>query len=108
MCQYRYMSIKDWYIEVTGKDSVHAVAEKSGVPYTTFYKQVRKTITPASAVRIARAYGRPPTEPLVVMGLLTQEDVDALASSGSLSKAGDVELVRELARRLGVDDGGEV
>lgn len=108
MCQYRYMSIKDWYIEVTGKDSVHAVAEKSGVPYTTFYKQVRKTITPASAVRIARAYGRPPTEPLVVMGLLTQEDVDALASSGSLSKAGDAELVRELARRLGVDDGGEV
>lgn len=94
------MDIHEWYEQVTGKDSINAVATKAGIAPATFYKQVRKTITPTSAVRIARAYGRPPTEPLVVMGLLTQEDVDALASAGSLSKASNADLIEELARRL--------
>lgn len=101
------MNIQDWCVGVTGKDSVHAIADKAGIPPTTLYSQVKGEITPTSAVKIARAYHRPPTEPLIIMGLLTQEDVDALASSGSLTSAGDAELIRELARRLGVDDGGE-
>lgn len=94
------MNIQDWYTEVTGKDSVHAIADKSGIPPTTLYSQVKGEITATSAVRIARAYGRPPTEPLVIMGLLSKEDLEALASARVLAAASDRDLVDELARRL--------
>lgn len=94
------MSIHDWYMEVTGKDSVHAIADKAGIPPTTLYSQVKGEITPTSAVKIARAYHRSPTEPLVILGLLTKEDLKTLASNGILSQASDADLVEELARRL--------
>lgn len=101
------MNIQDWCIGVTGKDSVHAIADKAGIPPTTLYSQVKGEITPTSAVKIARAYHRPPTEPLIIMGLLTQKDLEKIASAGSLSKASNADLVEELARRLKATTGKE-
>lgn len=41
------------------------------------------------------------------MGLLTQKDLEKIASAGSLSKASNADLVEELARRLKATTGKE-
>lgn len=53
-----------------------------------------------NAVAIARAYGRPAIEPLIIMGLLTDDDIKAIKSQDALRDASDDELMAELGRRI--------
>lgn len=94
------MNINDWFVEVTGGESYNAVAKKAGVQASSIWRQLPDRLSEKNAVAIARAYGRPAIEPLIVMGLLTDEDIKAIKSQDALRDASDEELMAELSRRI--------
>lgn len=99
-CIMQCMNINDWFVEVTGGESYNAVAKRAGVQASSIWRQLPDRLSEKNAVAIARAYGRPAIEPLVVMGLLTDEDIKAIKSQDALRDASDEELMAELSRRI--------
>ncbi|KFI91183.1 DNA-binding protein [Bifidobacterium saguini DSM 23967] len=99
-CIMQCMGINDWFVEVTGGESYNAVAKKAGVQASSIWRQLPDRLSEKNAVAIARAYGRPAIEPLIVMGLLTDDDVKAIKSQDALRDATDDELMAELSRRI--------
>jgi hypothetical protein len=96
----QYMDIKTWYEKSTNGDSYNAVGVKSGVQPSTIWRQQPDKFSPENLVKIARAYGRPAFEPLIIAGLLTDDDVAILRSDDALKDASDEQLIDELSRRL--------
>ena len=96
----QYMDIEKWYETSTNGDSYNAVGVKSGVQPSTIWRQQPDKFSPENLVKIARAYGRPAFEPLIIAGLLTDDDVAILRSDDALKDASDEQLLQELARRL--------
>lgn len=97
------MDIKEWYGAATKGASDSTVGHRTGINQATLWRQKREgTFSPENLVRIARAYGRPALEPLLVIGLVTQNDVDRSARVARLHDASDGDLVAELGSRLGV------
>ena len=93
------MSINDWFEKITGGESYNAVAKKLGCRHHPYGATPRSTLR-KNAVAIARAYGRPAIEPLIIMGLLTDDDIKAIKSQDALRDASDDELMAELGRRI--------
>lgn len=101
------MNAIDWYEKTVGDDSVNAVARKSGIPQTTLNGQLRKeSLAPDTMVAVARAYGRDALDALVIHGLITEEDIRAHYVRTGLEKATDLEISREVSRRLVGDTTG--
>lgn len=94
------MSINDWFEKITGGESYNAVAKKAGVQASSIWRQLPDRLSEKNAVAIARAYGRPAIEPLIIMGLLTDDDIKAIKSQDALRDASDDELMAELGRRI--------
>ena len=78
------MSINDWFEKITGGESYNAVAKKAGVQASSIWRQLPDRLSEKNAVAIARAYGRPAIEPLIIMGLLTDDDIKAIKSQDAL------------------------
>ena len=98
----QYMDIKEWYEATTNGDSYNAVGNKSGIQPSTVWRQQPNKFSPENLVKIARAYDRPAFEPLLISGLLSDEDVAMLRSDDALKDATDDQLLQELARRIAV------
>jgi hypothetical protein len=98
----QYMDIKEWYEATTNGDSYNAVGNKSGIQPSTVWRQQPNKFSPENLVKIARAYDRPAFEPLLISGLLSDDDVAMLRSDDALKDATDDQLLQELARRLAV------
>ena len=94
------MSINDWFEKITGGESYNAVAKKAGVQASSIWRQLPDRLSEKNAVTIARAYGRPAIEPLIIMGLLTDDDIKAIKSQDALRDASDDELMAELGHRI--------
>lgn len=94
------MTTNDWYAQVTGGDSVNAVASKAGIPKSTLWQQVHGTISTDTVVRIARAYGVNPARALADIGLITADELAHGSNGLNLTQCSDAELVREIERRL--------
>lgn len=95
------MDAMKWYAATVGDDTPNAVAAKSGLVYTTLYRQLStRKLTPETIVGIARAYGRDAINALVAHGLLTEDDVRMHGSIPALSSATDTEIAEEVYRRL--------
>lgn len=99
------MNIKDWYKQTTHGDSVNLVAENAQVSQSTLSRQVNSGKFSADiVVSVARKYGTSPLRALVILGLLSQEDIDAHYKRIQLAEYTDVELAREIACRLEASD----
>lgn len=95
------MSINDWFEKITGGESYNAVAKKKlGCRHHPYGANSPIDSQKKNAVAIARAYGRPAIEPLIIMGLLTDDDIKAIKSQDALRDASDDELMAELGRRI--------
>lgn len=94
------MSINDWFEKITGGESYNAVAKKAGGAGIIHMAPTPRSTLRKNAVAIARAYGRPAIEPLIIMGLLTDDDIKAIKSQDALRDASDDELMAELGRRI--------
>ena len=85
------MSINDWFEKITGGESYNAVAKKAGVQASSIWRQLPDRLSEKNA---------PAIEPLIIMGLLTDDDIKAIKSQDALRDASDDELMAELGRRI--------
>ena len=85
------MSINDWFEKITGGESYNAVAKKAGVQASSIWRQLPDRLSEKNAVAIAR---------VIIMGLLTDDDIKAIKSQDALRDASDDELMAELGRRI--------
>ncbi len=95
-------TIMEWYGATVGDASVNAVAMKAGVVQTTLSRQLKSgALSPEVVAAVARAYGADVLDALVLAGVITREDIRAHGVRQALEAAMDVEIAREVSRRLG-------
>lgn len=101
------MKMKVWLARISDNDRYTVIARKAGINPGTFKGQYDgDKIPPHNLVKIARTYGRPALEPLVLFGLITEEEAGVKvikeSSSGArtLLECTDEELLMELMRRV--------
>lgn len=95
------MDIMKWFRTVTQGDSVNAAAKASGLNQPTLSRQVNaSTLSPDSVVAIARAYDADPIEGLIILGLITEEDVKRHGATVILADLTDQMLANEVWDRM--------
>lgn len=87
---------------VAGTDVQTAIADRTGIAQATVsrWKLRRQAVDATNAVIVARAFGRPAVEALVVAGFLKPEDVDAQVTITRHEDPSDEQLLELLRRRL--------
>lgn len=87
---------------IAGTEVQTAIADRTGIAQATIsrWKLGRQSVDAPNAVAVARAFGRPATEALVVAGFLTEEEVDAQVTISRIEEPSNDELLDLLARRL--------
>ncbi|WP_276670243.1 hypothetical protein [Schaalia cardiffensis] len=90
---------------VIGSDSFTEAANRAGFDKSAFTRWKKgANADPAFAVALARGYGRNVLESLVASGLITLEEAGAtvvhVGAEQALHEADDMEIVREILRRI--------
>lgn len=99
------MTIMEWYAATVGDASVNAVATKAGLVQTTLSRQLKTGSLSAEVIAsVAHAYGADVLDALVLGGIITAEDIRAHGVRRALEDALDIEIVREVSRRLAGGD----
>lgn len=94
-------SITDWYRQATHGDTDNVVAKRIGVNQSTIWRQRQNgSFATDNLIAIARAYDRNPLEPLLIAGIVTRYDIEAMAHGTGIHDATDDELIGEVSRRL--------
>lgn len=90
-----------WLEDVTGGDSVRAVARVSGIPSRTVADQVKKgRFSPESVIAIAVGYARHPVTALVDCGYLPEQFALTADPVAALRQASDDDIAAEVLRRM--------
>lgn len=91
----------NWVRDLIGTDTKAAAAEKSGVSISTMNFQIRNnSLSPATVISLARAYGRNVIQALAETDLIDPDEASSLPVDQALQLAPDRKLIAELARRL--------
>lgn len=92
-----------WYRLLTAGDTERTVSLRAGITTSTLNRQLAKgALAAENIILIARAYKQNPVTALSATGYLLPDE--ATGSSGDLAQLlTDRQLIRELARRIGVD-----
>ncbi|MGO7983390.1 hypothetical protein ACC691_36680, partial [Rhizobium johnstonii] len=86
---------------VTGNASSRAMGERIGMVHTTLRKQLIGDDTPASTVvALCRAYGVPLAPAFIAAGFITEQEARAFSGPMNLSTITDLELSKEMLRRV--------
>lgn len=104
----------DYLERVTGRTSRRCIAEKAGIPPSTFVGTMRKVedgvkqMPMENIVEICRAFGTPLLPALVAAGYITQDEADDIVSGSDvdLYQLTNEQLGRETLRRLTVGNPG--
>lgn len=101
-CDNWNVNAHEWYEQTTNGDSMAAVASNAGLPKSTLWNQLRSgsELYPSTVVKIARAYGVNPARALADIGLITADELADGSDGLNLAQCSDMELVREIERRL--------
>lgn len=86
--------------QVTGGDSLRAIAARSGLDPSTLSRQLSGEVKAPTIVAICRAYDAPVVPAFLAAGFVQPGDVEPLNARGALMSATDRELVGEILRRL--------
>lgn len=93
-----------YFRDGSGGDSIRTMADKLGMVHTTLADQLRKANPPAQTiVALCRVYGLPMAPAFIAAGIVTEEEALTFSSTLALRNATDLELAREMVRR--VEDG---
>jgi transcriptional regulator with XRE-family HTH domain len=92
----------DYFTAKTGERSVRAIAEKAGLDQSTLNRQLNGTngLRVETVVAICRAYDLDILDVFVAVGFITEEESREFASHASLSDISDLELSKEMLRRV--------
>lgn len=95
------MNETQWYDETVGGDSENAVAKKARINQRTLNRQ-RKSgrLSAETVVAVADAYGRDVLDALVILGLITREQIRRHGIREALAAASDEEIAEEVWKRL--------
>ncbi|MGX9346596.1 helix-turn-helix domain-containing protein [Microbacterium sp. KNMS] len=93
---------KDYLLEVTGARSTRAIAATAGIDPSTLNRQLNGTtsLTVETVVQICRAYSLDMSDVFVGVGFITAEEANHLGRMHSITEYTDLELAREIVRRL--------
>ena len=93
--------IMKWMQSTTDGQTVNAIAERSGLVGSTLSRQVKSgALTPETVVAVARAYHADPIEALLILGLITKDDVRRHGARALLESLSDRQLSDEVWSRL--------
>ena len=91
----------EWYRQATGDATVNAVAAKAGLVGSTLSRQIKgDALTPETVVAVARAYDADPIDGLIVLGLITEEEVVRRGAAVVLADLTDRMLADEVYDRM--------
>ncbi len=101
-------NVSDYFRRVTGK-SARAIAQELDVDSTTLNRQLtgRTTLTVEVVVAICRAFDLDLADAFVEVGFITEQEAERLGASVGLRTFTDLELAREIVRRLDNETAGE-
>lgn len=100
-----HMDTAEWLQRITsssaGEDTINAIAIKSGLSHVTLGRRIRaNSLTAEQAIAIARAYQYDVVQALLDLEFITERDLKVPRVRAALADASDVELAREITRRL--------
>jgi hypothetical protein len=103
-------NLSDYFQRVTGERSNRAMAAKVGADASTLNRQLSgaTSITVEVVVAICRAYRLDFADAFVKAGFITHDEAVSFADSDALRRIPDVELAREIVRRLEAHEATEV
>lgn len=93
--------ISDYFRRATGK-SARAIAKASGIEPTTLNRQLNgsTTLTVETVVAVCRAFNLDMADALVEAGFITDEEAERLGARVGLGAFTDLELAREIVKRI--------
>ena len=95
------MNAMTWYAETVGTDSTNRVADRAGLVQTTLGRQLKSgKLSAETVVAVADAYGRDVLDALVILGLITREQIRRHGIREALAAASDEEIAEEVWKRL--------
>lgn len=97
----------DHFLRATGARSVRAIAQTAGIEPSTLSRQLNGTLTAETVVAICRAYDLDYADTFVAVGFITDEEANRLGARVGLSAFTDLELAREIVRRIEEGTAGE-
>lgn len=99
--------LSDYFLRATGARSVRAMAAAIGVEQTTLNRQLKGTPGIDTVVALCRAYDLDFADTFVAVGYITDLEADRLGSRIGLDAFTDLELAREIVRRIEEGTAGE-
>ncbi|GGJ56238.1 hypothetical protein [Glutamicibacter ardleyensis] len=96
----KHISFKDHLDTITGSKSLRSIAAEIDVNSATLTRQLQDGLKFDTVVAICRTYKSPIIQALGIAGLLTGDEVEAVANATDLSQVDDAALVAELTRRM--------
>jgi transcriptional regulator with XRE-family HTH domain len=95
-------SRKEYLLAATGARSARAIAAAAGLDASTVNRQLTgaSALTIETVVAICRAYSLDMAETFVGVGFITPDEADHLGRAHGLAEYSDLELAREIVRRI--------
>ena len=102
-------NLTSYFQQATGERSVRAIAQAIGIEQTTLNRQItgKSALPVETAVLIARAYDIDMADVFTRAGFITEEEAQRLGARVGLAAYTDLELAREIVRRIEAGEAGE-
>lgn len=93
--------VVQWIRETIGDDSLRQAANLAGLSPATLSRQVaNESVTVETAVKIARTYQVSVIPALIILNVVTEDDIARFASKAAVQDATDETLSTEVLRRM--------
>lgn len=93
-------NLSDYFLRATGARSIRAIAQAASIEPSTLTRQLSGTLTAESLVAICRAFDLDFADAFVAADLITDEEANRLGARVGLAAFTDLELAREIVRRI--------
>lgn len=99
--------LSDYFLRATGARSVRAMATETGIEQTTLNRQLKGSVAVETVVALCRAYDLDIADTFVAVGFITDAEADKLGARIGIGIFTDLELAREIVRRIEAGEAGE-
>lgn len=102
-------NLSDYFLTATGARSIRAIAQKAGIDQSTLNRQLSgaNTLTVETVISICRAFAVDFADAFVAADFITEEEAQRLGARVGLAAFTDLELSREIVRRIEEATAGE-
>lgn len=102
-------ALESYVRQAAGGKSIRAIAAEIGMTHTTLGAHLKADVPDISTVlRVARHYGLPLVQVFVTAGYITEEEAREFSGPFRLEDVSDLELSKEMLRRVAAGSASEV